>query len=168
MSNKKAQAAMEFLMTYGWAIMIVLIGIGALFFLGVFNPSTPSVCNIASPFICQDVSIKDVGGQRFIQLKVAATNIDTAKISNIKINSITCPNTGAVSLGITVDSTDNADPTGADISKSRSTPVTVTCGFADALIAGTKVSGSYDISWTKQFGVSHLTSGTFSGTVEAG
>jgi len=37
--NKKGQAAMEFLMTYGWALLVVLIAIGALAFFGVLNPS---------------------------------------------------------------------------------------------------------------------------------
>ena len=35
---KKAQAAMEFLMTYGWAIIIVLAAIGALAYFGVLSP----------------------------------------------------------------------------------------------------------------------------------
>lgn len=30
---------MEFLMTYGWAILVVLVSIGALVYFGVFNPS---------------------------------------------------------------------------------------------------------------------------------
>ncbi|MBU1135276.1 MAG: hypothetical protein V1693_04530 [Nanoarchaeota archaeon] len=35
----KGQAAMEYLMTYGWAILIVIIVAAALFALGVFNPT---------------------------------------------------------------------------------------------------------------------------------
>ena len=38
--NRKAQAAMEYLMTYGWAILIVIIVAAALYALGVFNPAT--------------------------------------------------------------------------------------------------------------------------------
>jgi uncharacterized protein (UPF0333 family) len=38
MFNKKAQAAMEFLMTYGWAILVVLVAIGALAYFGVLSP----------------------------------------------------------------------------------------------------------------------------------
>lgn len=36
--KKKSQAAMEFLMTYGWAILVVLVFLGALTYFGVFNP----------------------------------------------------------------------------------------------------------------------------------
>jgi hypothetical protein len=37
MKNKKGQETMEFLMTYGWAILIVLIAIGALIYFGAFD-----------------------------------------------------------------------------------------------------------------------------------
>jgi hypothetical protein len=40
MSMKKAQSAMEYLMTYGWAILIVIIVAAALYMLGIFNPAT--------------------------------------------------------------------------------------------------------------------------------
>ena len=36
----KGQSAMEYLMTYGWAILIVIIVVAVLFSLGLFNPST--------------------------------------------------------------------------------------------------------------------------------
>ena len=36
-SNKKGQAAMEFLMTYGWAIIIVIAVVAALYAMGVFK-----------------------------------------------------------------------------------------------------------------------------------
>jgi hypothetical protein len=54
--NKRAQAALEFLMTYGWAILVVLAAIGALAYFGVLNPSNflPNKC-VASPGIsCVD------------------------------------------------------------------------------------------------------------------
>lgn len=39
MKNLKAQAALEFMMTYGWAVIVVLIAIGALAYFGVLDPS---------------------------------------------------------------------------------------------------------------------------------
>lgn len=39
-AKRKAQSAMEYLMTYGWAILIVIIVAAALYALGVFNPAT--------------------------------------------------------------------------------------------------------------------------------
>ena len=35
--KKRGQAAMEFLMTYGWAFVIVIAVLAGLFYLGVFN-----------------------------------------------------------------------------------------------------------------------------------
>ena len=50
MKRKKGQAAMEFLMTYGWAILVVLAAIGALAYFGVLSPAKffPDTCTIAS------------------------------------------------------------------------------------------------------------------------
>ncbi|MFB6088880.1 MAG: hypothetical protein ABEK36_03830 [Candidatus Aenigmatarchaeota archaeon] len=40
MKNRKGQTAMEYLMTYGWAILIILVVGGVLYYYGVFSPST--------------------------------------------------------------------------------------------------------------------------------
>ena len=54
--SKKGQAAMEFLMTYGWAILVVLVAIGALAYFGVLNPSRflPSSCTMGPGVGCDD------------------------------------------------------------------------------------------------------------------
>ncbi len=49
------QSAMEYLMTYGWAILIIAVVLGALFQLGIFNASTftpkapPGSCHVFRP-----------------------------------------------------------------------------------------------------------------------
>jgi hypothetical protein len=50
----KGQAALEFMMTYGWAILVVLAAIGALSYFGVLDPSrfTPNTCMASSGFSC--------------------------------------------------------------------------------------------------------------------
>ncbi|MFH1641420.1 MAG: hypothetical protein ABIC04_00815 [Nanoarchaeota archaeon] len=45
---KKAQAAMEFLMTYGWAILVVLIAIGALMYFIKPTDILPEKCIITT------------------------------------------------------------------------------------------------------------------------
>ncbi|MFQ5531800.1 MAG: hypothetical protein ACE5ES_04255 [Candidatus Nanoarchaeia archaeon] len=54
--DKRGQAAMEFLMTYGWAILAAVIVIAALAAFGVFSPGslTPTVCTLSQPFGCTD------------------------------------------------------------------------------------------------------------------
>jgi hypothetical protein len=51
---RRGQAALEFMMTYGWAILVVLAAIGALSYFGVLNPSklTPDTCLTSSGFGC--------------------------------------------------------------------------------------------------------------------
>jgi hypothetical protein len=59
---RKGQAALEFMMTYGWAILVVLAAIGALSYFGILNPSkfTPDTCLASSGFACPGKPI--VGG----------------------------------------------------------------------------------------------------------
>ena len=56
MAKRRAQAAMEFLMTYGWAILVVLIVIGALAYFGVLNPDRllPEKCTVMVGLYCND------------------------------------------------------------------------------------------------------------------
>lgn len=53
---KKAQAAMEFLMTYGWAILVVLAAIAALAYFGVLSPDRflPEKCTLPAGTACLD------------------------------------------------------------------------------------------------------------------
>ena len=56
---KKAQAAMEFLMTYGWAILVVLLSISALAYFGVLDPAKylPSTCTLDPGLACVDFKV---------------------------------------------------------------------------------------------------------------
>ena len=66
MFRKKAQAAMEFLMTYGWAILVVLVAIGALAYFGVLSPDKflPERCTGSSGFDCMDKASIDADANR--------------------------------------------------------------------------------------------------------
>ena len=54
--DMKAQSAMEYLMTYGWAILIIAVVLAALFELGVFNGSNlaPQACIAQAGFVCKN------------------------------------------------------------------------------------------------------------------
>lgn len=58
--SRKGQAALEFLTTYGWAFLVILVMIGALAYFGVLNPKKfiPPSCTIGAPFLCEDHLIK--------------------------------------------------------------------------------------------------------------
>ncbi|MBI1935816.1 hypothetical protein HYS31_05230 [Candidatus Woesearchaeota archaeon] len=56
MVNRKSQAALEFLMTYGWAILVVLVAVGALAYFGVLSPDKflPAKCTLQAGIGCID------------------------------------------------------------------------------------------------------------------
>ncbi len=59
MGRTRGQAALEFLTTYGWAFMVILVMIGALAYFGVINPTSflPERCQLQGEFNCQDFQI---------------------------------------------------------------------------------------------------------------
>ena len=63
----KAQSAMEYLMTYGWAILIIAVVLGALFQLGVFNAN--NFAPKAPPGSCQVFRPNGPGTTSFINLE---------------------------------------------------------------------------------------------------
>ena len=60
---RKGQAALEFLTTYGWAFLVILVMIGALAYFGVLNPSKilPGRCMFSPELQC--VEFKVIGNQ---------------------------------------------------------------------------------------------------------
>ncbi len=54
--KKRGQAALEFLMTYGWAFLVIMIMVGALAYFGVLDPTRflPDRCSFGTPLLCQD------------------------------------------------------------------------------------------------------------------
>jgi hypothetical protein len=80
----KAQAAMEFLMTYGWAIMVVIAVIALLAYFGVLSPDRflPEKCVLEQGFLCVNQKVEpgrvslDIGNA--IGRTVTITSIDVA------------------------------------------------------------------------------------------
>jgi hypothetical protein len=82
---KKLQAAMEYLMTYGWAILIIALALGVLYSLGVLNPSRlkPVMCMLPAPFSCQIQSFSSSTGALSITLSQGSGQ-------TITLNGIAC------------------------------------------------------------------------------
>lgn len=103
---KKAQAAMEFLMTYGWAILVVLVAIGALAYFGVLNPDTmlPEKCIISSGsgLFCDKFSTTTAGITLKIKNSLAEginiTWINAGACSNNSNNYLAADGTGIIIL----------------------------------------------------------------------
>jgi len=150
---------MEYLMTYGWAILVVLIALGALFYLGVFNPKTPATCSISSPLNCADTKITFASG---LELSIGATGANLVTytvppaVAPIKINGVDC--------AITNDGDGDANGIMNNVKTQR---VIVRCVPNPALAAGTKYTGTIDLTYTLIGStITHITQGQFSGTVE--
>jgi hypothetical protein len=66
-NKKKGQAALEFLTTYGWAFLVILVMIAALAYFGVLDPSNMvgESCAASAPISCSgvqsDLSDNDLG-----------------------------------------------------------------------------------------------------------
>jgi len=69
---KRGQAALEFLTTYGWAFLVVLVVIGALAYFGVLNPSRflPERCTFQSEFACTDHILIKQGNNMNLTMKL--------------------------------------------------------------------------------------------------
>ncbi len=140
MMFKKGQAAMEFLMTYGWAILVVLIAIGVLIFL-VGNPSNlvGDSCRIGSPLNCGTTLVAD-----------GTADTITIELTNGLANSIEI--TAAADIALTA--TDYAD---CDAITSPAVPITISagaketiiidCGAID-LVSGDKVKSPFSVTYT--------------------
>ena len=61
--DNKSQAALEFLTTYGWAFLVILIMISTLAYFGLLKPSKvlPDRCNFGAEFSCLDYKINSTG-----------------------------------------------------------------------------------------------------------
>ena len=82
MANNKSQAALEFIMTYGWAILVVLVAIAALAYFGVLNPDKflPRKCLLQAGIACTDFKITSSSLVMYIQNSLGRDiNIDAVK-----------------------------------------------------------------------------------------
>ncbi len=126
---KKAQAAMEFLMTYGWAILVVLVAIGALAYFGVLNPSRflPSSCTLIPGLSCDEHKATSAGATLIIRNGMG---------SNVAIDTITLTGTGV--SGCTAQSGSIVDGATATF--------TIPCSTFPS--SGTRVKADIDLDYT--------------------
>lgn len=61
MLGKKAQAALEFLITYGWAILVFLIAVGSLAYFGILSPDKflSEKCMLPAGIACLDFEVEN-------------------------------------------------------------------------------------------------------------
>jgi len=57
----RGQAAIEYLMSYGWMILVLLAVVAAFFYLGVFTPQQPKSCTFPTGFTCYEYDLAPNG-----------------------------------------------------------------------------------------------------------
>ncbi|MBI2522964.1 hypothetical protein HYW19_01095 [Candidatus Woesearchaeota archaeon] len=100
--NIRSQAALEFLTTYAWAFLVIIIMVGALAYFGVLNPSKllPDRCNFGPEIGCnKDLLVVDnvnagvdppvAGGDTDNVLTIRLENNAGAPISVTKVSGTT-------------------------------------------------------------------------------
>ncbi|NCO11108.1 hypothetical protein CO038_01035 [Candidatus Pacearchaeota archaeon CG_4_9_14_0_2_um_filter_39_13] len=98
MRNKRGQAAMEFLMTYGWAILAAIIAIGVLAYFGVFSPGqyVGSSAVVTAPWYANAWNIDTTN----VNLELQNNGGETLTIHDVSVDpsdgATGCTNTGLV------------------------------------------------------------------------
>ncbi len=79
---QRAQSAMEYLMTYGWAILIIAVVLGALYSLGVFSnvSSIPNSCIPQPGFLCSNPVLSTNGIITFTVGQATSYNFASAQL----------------------------------------------------------------------------------------
>lgn len=133
---KKGQAAMEFLMTYGWAILAAVIVIGVLAYFGVFSPSSyvPNQCILSAPLGC-NAGTADAAG---INLEIRNGAGEALDIQSVAVSGC------------------GTYPTVTPIADGALQTITVTC--SPALTAGSKFTGDITVTYKKSGSALALTS----------
>ena len=152
--KKKGQAAMEFLMTYGWAILASITALSMLAYFGVFGGGTlfggPSKAILSTPFTSEGTSI----------------NLDYIQVQVRNSASYSITITGATLTDLPTGVTCDFDPA-ASGSLSLSSGATTTLVFeCTGLQEGQQINANIDLTYTKQgSSLSQSSSGTISGKV---
>lgn len=142
---KKSQVALEFLMTYGWAILVVLVAIGALAYFGVLSPDKflPSKCTLQAGIACIDHRTQSS------QVQVVLRNALGYDISSVIVRAEGCGSSSSFSLA-----------NGAQTNP----PVAITCATP---LTGTKYSGALNVSYTiTDTGLDHTNQGSIISKIE--
>ncbi|MCW1293201.1 MAG: hypothetical protein OH318_02300, partial [Candidatus Parvarchaeota archaeon] len=80
--SHRSQAATEYLMTYGWAFLIIAIVAAILISLGVFSPSPSSTVTGFTSFTSASASVSKTNG---LVLTLTNTNPNTIYLTNVSL-----------------------------------------------------------------------------------
>ena len=143
MINNKSQAALEFIMTYGWAILVVLVAISALAYFGVLSPDRflPAKCNLQAGIACIDHKATAAALNVYMQNSLGYD----VTITDLKANGCTAQTGQSISF-----------PNG------QSYTANMVC-----VNAGTKYNGQFNVTFTNPTtGLAHTNQGQITTRIE--
>ena len=175
--NKKAQGALEFLMTYGWAFLVILIMIGALAYFGVLSPTKflPERCNFGSQFLCKDYLVSSDGTTADITLKLQNNLGQAIYVLTNSTNATTQEGFGGCVM--TIYGSDGSTSIGEDGSGGGSAVSdggyfvvnAANCADLGGMVSGSKYKVSVDVGYyaaTSSIAFSHTVNGELFTNVE--
>ncbi len=123
----KSQSAMEYLMTYGWAILIVAVVLGALYSLGIFNGANflGGTCIAAPGYLCSNPLLATDGT---LSLTYGYQG------PNVTVVGFACTNTTAAPASFTSWGLSNLEP-------GQEENISVSCPLSSSATIGTSYSG---------------------------
>ncbi len=136
--NSKGQAALEFLMTYGWAFMVILVMIGALGYYGVLSPKKfiPSKCLFETTLACENYQLSSTDSVGSAKLKLKNSLPDQITITNVSYNNEkTNDYKKCGGIGDAIINPDSSN--------------TMTCEFGESLPVGSKQKVKFKIHYYK-------------------
>ena len=155
--GSKGQSAMEYLITYGWAILIIAIALGVLFELGLFNPSSfvSTSCIFPADFSCIYSSLSSSGA--------LTINMQQSTSSPINITAIGCNSNDSLSHMVSFPSGVYVQ-IGSNVTITGNSTANLECWSNDTVFTGKPGSifhGYVMINYTNvQTGFPHTISGT--------
>ncbi len=101
--SKRSQSALEYMMTYGWAILIIVIVAVILYSMGIFNPSSSVTFTSSgfSPFTVSSSLCNNLGYKIAIIAGPIPDNANSLQIDKVFLTSATGANTTTASYALT-------------------------------------------------------------------
>ncbi len=152
----RGQTALEFLTTYGWAILVLLAALSVMYYLGIFTPPSPNSCILPSGFACQGYKLSSgPGGSGVLTLDLSQTTGHTIHIVGLACSAESAPGMTAVDATL-------------DTGQKASFP-SLNCSNVDGSrpAAGDYYRGKLYTNYTDEdTGISHVVKGELSYRVE--
>ncbi len=101
--TKRSQSALEYMMTYGWAILIIVIVAVILYSMGIFNPSSSITFTSSgfSPFTVSSSLCNNIGYKIAVLAGPIPNNANSITINKVFLTSATGANTTTASYTLT-------------------------------------------------------------------